>query len=147
MTETAKRRRRWPWIVLAGVLILIAGALAWPFRPLNPTEQQLVGRWLYGSEVHIQFDANRRYHVPMFTTKSGISELTFQERGNWTASDGQVTLFYDALDENLPWRVRASNFVRDVIRPPHAVIPLRVNSPHVIQFGECEVVRARPFER
>lgn len=45
MTETVKRRRRWPWGVFATILLLIVGAVGWAFRPLNATEKALIGRW------------------------------------------------------------------------------------------------------
>lgn len=44
MMETAKSRRRWPWGILA-VLLLVAGSIGWRFRPMNPLEHRLVGTW------------------------------------------------------------------------------------------------------
>lgn len=45
MTERSKRRRRWPWIGLAVVLLCVSGSLAWRYRPLNRTERALLGKW------------------------------------------------------------------------------------------------------
>ena len=45
MTETVKKRRRWPWVILAAVLLLVGGPIAWRLRPLNATERRLVGTW------------------------------------------------------------------------------------------------------
>lgn len=46
MTETVKRRHRWAWLVLAAVLLLVGGRVAWRSRPLNAIERRLVGDWI-----------------------------------------------------------------------------------------------------
>ena len=50
MIETVQKRRRWPWAVLAAVLLLIAAPIAWRSRPLNAAETALVGRWVRAAD-------------------------------------------------------------------------------------------------
>lgn len=51
MTETAPKRRHWRWVILACVLLLVGGPIAWQFRPLNATERRLVGSWSIDDSV------------------------------------------------------------------------------------------------
>lgn len=47
MAEIAKGRRRWPWWILAVVvLLLFGGPFAWRFRPLNAAERRMLGTWV-----------------------------------------------------------------------------------------------------
>lgn len=81
MTETVKkRRRRWPWVVLAAVLLLALGPKAWQLRPLNATERQLVGKWGHDPD-HVVWD----FHADRHAIGLGF-------RGTWSASSDVVTL-------------------------------------------------------
>lgn len=63
MSVTVKKRRRWPWIVLAVVLLLVALPVAWRLRPLSATERSLVGRWKSTDGVSsFHLSADRRFH-------------------------------------------------------------------------------------
>lgn len=94
MTETVKRRRRWPWVVLTTVLIAVAWPLAWRYRPLNAEEQRLVGTWRSlpaydGAAIRTyQFTNSRRYSR---YTESGF----FEDSGTWQMSKGVVTFHRD----------------------------------------------------
>lgn len=80
MSEIVKKRRRWPWAVLAAVLFLVVGPIAWQFRPLNATERQLVGRWGHDPD-HVIW----HFHADRHATGLGF-------RGTWSASPDTVTL-------------------------------------------------------
>ena len=63
MSDTPKKRRRWPWMILVGVLLLVGAPIAWRFRPLNATERTLVGHWKGADSVTtFELSANRRFH-------------------------------------------------------------------------------------
>lgn len=94
MTETGKRRRRWSWMVLAAVLILISGAIAWRLRPLNAAERSLVGLWVpatWSDDLGpaLEFRSDRR-----FTAKPRIQGyIPFS--GSWNASASDITMRRD----------------------------------------------------
>jgi len=129
MSATAKRRRRWPWIVLAAVLLVVGGPIAWRFRPLNATERALVGRWKCVDDVSVfELSADRRFHWKSVDSDfiNGLSAthraepllfhlvdsrlLTMQ--GHWSATKSSLS-FRDDIDLDnfsfLPWlsRMRA----------------------------------------
>jgi hypothetical protein len=63
MSETVnRRRRRWPWVILTVILLLVGGSVAWNLRPLNANERAMVGLWKNGPSYRV-FTANRRYVV------------------------------------------------------------------------------------
>lgn len=108
MSETVTRRRRWPWVVLAVLLLLVAGPLAWKYRPLNATERKLVGVWAVASkpEQKIRFSPSRRIGNNMHSTTSlatGVETTEFgdfQDFGTWAASSDGVR--FDPDPEFMP---------------------------------------------
>lgn len=112
MSETVTRRRRWPWVVLAMVVLLVAGPLAWKYRPLNATERKLVGVWALVSqpEQKIRFSPSRRIGNNMHSTTSlatGVETTEFgdfQDFGSWAASSRGVRVDLDPeLMPPQPW--------------------------------------------
>ena len=110
MTETAKRRRHWRWVILAVVLLLVGGPIALRFRPLNATEKAIVGRWKSSFFVGIhEFHANRRF-------RHSITD----RRGSWAAANGRISFWVDPSPE-LPvqaWPRRLKSYVRSMLAPP-----------------------------
>lgn len=103
--DTAKRRRRWPWVALAALVLLIVGPIAWRFRPLNADERALVGHWQgAGPATQVwEFDADRRWRIRSTETNSADT------CGNWTATSTAISFTQDLSRiglQNLPWHRR-----------------------------------------
>lgn len=92
-----KRRRRWPWMVLAA-LVLVGGPLGWRFRPMNGAERQLVGTWEESPETREDeevLDESSGRFVPertllRFTAARRFAYWTdrepYHEHASWSAS-------------------------------------------------------------
>lgn len=114
MTETVKKRRRWPWVVLSAILVLTAGAMAWHFRPLNTAEKALVGSWRPPgalSDTEYRFDADRRCF------------FGGNYYGRWSAS--KDTVFVGApvpfkVLARAPWHFRLAMYFESLVTP-HAI--------------------------
>ena len=79
------KRRHWPWLVLAALLLVVAGPRLWRFRPLNATEKSLVGRWQSTRDGPIYtFRADRSYEC----------SFIFDSWGTWTAANGEISFQY-----------------------------------------------------
>jgi len=114
MTETVKKRCRWPWVIGTVALALIGGPIAWEFRPLSATEKRLVGDWYdpIQPEAGIRFYGDRRYEaiemldppptyvntvvrgVPVQSEampSSGDRKIRSVTKGSWHAEGNQVT--------------------------------------------------------
>jgi hypothetical protein len=102
MTETANKRRRWPWVILGSLLLLIGGAIAWQlrpgFRPLNAFEVSLLGTWRSSDEMRlfdeIALTADRRFVL----VKGHVSGA--KPNGRWAASSGTLILYLEAKSRN-----------------------------------------------
>ena len=109
MSEAAKRRCRWPWVVLAAVLLLVAGSITWRFRPLNATESALVGHWLDpAANVQVEFRSDRRLLADG------------QDIAAWSASEKAISLRYPpAFGDNasLHWPKRLVLYFRMLVVP------------------------------
>jgi len=147
MTETGRRRRRWPWVVLAVVLLLVGGPIAWRFRPLNATERKLVGIWASASSPvqKMRFTAARGFGNNLQNTASLDSgkecpSSHFTDFGTWTADSTEVTLDVQPiqpgpLDERvLIWFMRAFGFAR-------AKIPITFEDADHLSFDDEPFVR------
>ncbi len=84
MIENVKKRRRWPWAILVVVLLLVGGAIAWQFRPLNAAELAIVGKWAMaepsGPIAHFRPDRS------VF--------MDGREIAAWSASENSLSLKY-----------------------------------------------------
>jgi len=102
MHEIVKKRRRWPWVILGSLLLLIGGAIAWQFRPsfrpLNAFELSLLGTWRSSDQLRIAdefvFTADRR-----FVLVNG-HVVGVEPQGRWAASPGTLTLYFDSKNRN-----------------------------------------------
>lgn len=88
MNEIAKRRR-WPWVVLAALLIVGGGPIAWRLRPLNAEERSVIGIWRCRvphapSTFTITFTDDRRYLL----VRGNFQDT---EEGNWFLSGDRLT--------------------------------------------------------
>lgn len=108
MTETVKRRRRWPWLVLSATLLLACVPIAWRLRPLNTAERALLGDWtaLEGLDGSVRtsttFYADRTFAMD--------EELV----GSWNASTSVVRLHTPltlAQTAGYPWHIRLGVFI------------------------------------
>ena len=135
MTDVAKRRR-WPWRILAAVLVLSGGVIAWQFRPHNSIERGLVGTWA-GTKpepARLVFDPDGRYRGVMFHTvrdKTGRRNLALQpvQEGRWkvTRMGGLVLHVRDLLEE----------------RDGSTEMPLQIRGPDRIAISGFEFLRVR----
>lgn len=132
MTEAAKRCRRWPWIVPGIALLVVAGLVAWRFRPLNAAERALVGVWLADDAVmHFHFSSDRKFKVEwqgpkspsdMFPAGIGI--------GTWSASADQIVIRSPSPTLSQVLRFDARWPVRDYLTGGRAkALEYRVRSP------------------
>jgi hypothetical protein len=88
MTETVKKRRSWPWVVLSLGAVVLSGRFAWQNRPLNETEIWMLGPWTnWGADnpgnffpESFQFEPDRRY------------SYNSDETGTWSAAGDEVQL-------------------------------------------------------
>ena len=83
-TNQTPRRRRWPWIVLAGLLIVVGTPLAWMYRPLNGSERRLAGSWRT-DRASLELGANRRFQ---YIALPGAPPMV----GTWSASGDHLIL-------------------------------------------------------
>ena len=119
MSNPARKRRRWPWILLAAVVVVAGAMLGWRFRPLNATERTLVGRWssVGGGRDWIEFRSDRSFETTKlpFVHANDLTpwQLEWRTRtsGTWTADGDVLTLKYAAADPALPLD---SRFVKSV---------------------------------
>ena len=109
MVETAKRRR-WPWLVLA-VLLLWGGAVAvqrlWP---LSFDERRLLGTWVladssWGSAetTRITFTPDRRFFRSGSEADPRIGSLP--AHGGWACPQGQLSLVESPPPRRLHWSI------------------------------------------
>ncbi len=110
MTESVKKRRRWPWLVLASVLLMVVGGFPFTsrYRPLSHTERRLVGVWTTPlpqtdaiadttSTLHYYFNADRTYVIVIESRLPPPADSTRVVRqadaqGRWSCSESAVTL-------------------------------------------------------
>lgn len=141
MAETSINRRRWLWLILSAVLILIGGPIVWRLRPLNALEKRLVGEWQYYRGL---------YNSPSvaFTLHADRTIRRGESTGHWHASDGKLFLsfsigsalrtqpgsFWQRLD--LAWQGFWSVRPEPVIFDDHGRVPLSYGTFTVFPDGD-----------
>jgi len=130
MNETVRKRRRWPWVVLAVVLLLIGGPIGWQLRPLTATERQLVGRWGPSTGVVMyHFRADRRFSIQDFG-------------GTWHVSSGSIIFHQDPTDTaGYSPIVRAKIYVQRILNSTS--YPLRFDGPNQITLNKMPLTAFR----
>ena len=109
MTETVRKRRRWPWAFLAVGLVLVAACLGWHFRPLTPAERKLVGRWETAivSELY-EFRSDR------------VLLIDGRPTATWSASEHSLTIRSSVLPfrySSRSWPVRVGKRIQQLLLP------------------------------
>ena len=131
MTETTKRRRRWPWLVLAVGMLLVGGQLAWRFRPLNATEKLLVGKWGGTNPDVVVYHFHRDRRFTSLTTS-----------GSWRASPGLLTLERDPFDsQGHPLQDRLEICFRRILHPRQCT--LKFDGPDQLFQNRLRLQRIR----
>lgn len=89
MTEIARKRRTWPWGLLAAALFIFIALAAWQYRPLNPTERQLVGTWqeIGSLESRLRYFPDRRF---CSYAVYGKGEFDVGALGSWSCTDSSL---------------------------------------------------------
>jgi len=138
MSDTVKKPRRWPWIVLAAVLLLICGPIAWRTRPLNATERRLVGHWrCKDRDLMLSLAANRRFQM----AEIPVNALPLE--GRWTATASSLIIVPDAAPET-PLLTRAYSLASHLLSPVST--SLRWHGPDQITVFADVHVRVPPEE-
>jgi len=137
MSETAKRRRRWPWLFLAALLVLVGGPVAWQFRPLTPAERALVGHWrssVHDADYHLSSD-----HRFQLTLDLGDQE-SLPVRGSWTASGSSFHV--RAVPGGSPWKNPLRHWCAWISAPTESA-NIRLDGPDRFWMNNVEFVRVR----
>lgn len=137
MSDSAEKRRRWRWVAVVGVVVIVLGMIAWRFRPLNTTELALVGTWrsVDGSPI-FQFDPDRRWEGK-----------SIGNRGNWSANAAALTTTTDISVAEIqgiagfPWRTRVEIFLYAKFH--RYVKTIRFEGPDRLWLDSTEFTRVR----
>lgn len=100
MSDIVKKRRRWPWVILAVLLLLVGAPIAWRLRPLNETERSVIGTWRCEHDYAIDYEtftSDRRLTIRTDNFATGDSETV---TGTWYAANG---VLYTSIDRFGPW--------------------------------------------
>lgn len=126
MTETVRKRLRWPWMALAVVLLLVGGPIAWRFRPLNKSERRLLGTFevsfrdgVLGLQTpgfvleEVTFYSNRQYVRRILDVGHPVVQ-----RGSWEAGQDTITLKpISPTGIGVPWHARLRAYVSELLQP------------------------------
>ena len=96
MSDPAMKRRRWRNALVAIVLAIVGGGVAWIFRPLTETERALIGTWS-APWGEITFQANRRYRLT-----EGVPATGPASGGSWSAGSNRLSICPD-VNTPLQW--------------------------------------------
>ncbi len=110
--------------MLAAVVLLIGGPVAWSYRPLNSVERAVVGRW-WDRDYRgmIELGADRRFQANVSSARLSLRE------GSWRASGTSIDLSEDRPDlirGSLPWTMRLRSYLSSFSTPP---TQLRLDGP------------------
>ena len=152
MSETVKKERRWPWVLLlVGILLFLGLFIPWPHRSLNRAETRLIGLWgmessggrerlLYHFENDRTFTAFYEHRIPLSSGVTRITRGTFGE-GTWSCSDKLLT-----LRKTNPWESDWSTAAEYLIslwfnRAQVEEIPLRIDGYQKVQIGDVHFIK------
>lgn len=137
VTKTVKRRRRWPLVIAAIVLILVAAPLAWQLRPLTADERALVGHWrsVTPSNADYFLSADRRFRI---TFDAAIAPDRQFVRGTWTAYDSSFHV--RARPSGSPWRNPLRRCYAWITAPTESA-KIRFDGPDRFWMEKVEFVR------
>jgi len=127
-----KSRRRWPWAILAVVLLLVGGPIAWRLRPLNAAERTLIGFWVVEG-------GSRSMHL----TADRCIRIAGKDVGAWSASEKAISVRYAVAFKDLagaPWLDRIYTYFK--MREPQQTSDIRWKGPDRFRLGNEEFVRA-----
>lgn len=128
--EVPKKRRRWRWIALALLMLLVGGPIAWRFRPLNEHERQVLGKYevqfspqIRTGEVpkwvleNLALSADRRYVHNFFGRNP-----RYEEHGSWEAERDVVILIPDLQPSTgTRWHSHVRRYVDWMLTPRRRV--------------------------
>lgn len=141
MAETTPRRRRWPWWIAGAVLLLVAGPIAWSFRPLNTVERRLLGKWRSPTSdpsisVTYTFTPDRR---AVFDTGFGLPPL----HGTWSASSSGLLMSFEGPAPK-SWTGLPRSLLYDVRRRLNArPSPLEFLTDHEVMVASAPTMSYR----
>lgn len=96
MTETVRKRRRWPWMALAVVLLLVGGPIAWRFRPLNANELRLIGPWHeYLGHQQFRLTSDRRFTIQERVASNNGDIIILTRSGSWSCRGDRLDMQLD----------------------------------------------------
>ena len=105
MAETlAVKRRRWPYAILGGVVLVGLAAVVWLAffsRPLAPVEREMVGTWLVSSGTRADFVIELRGDRTFERTEADDPSRLVRH-GLWERSADKLVLAYDRPLQT-PW--------------------------------------------
>jgi len=132
MAETVKRRRRWPWGLLAALVLLIGCPVARRLRPLNAEERAVVGVWVAGRDPVRGID---RHELTLSSSRSFLRRYLHndgsvtEETGSWHI-DGRTLV----ISFQLPARTYLALCLR------HGVLPQTEQARYELQ-GDPPILR------
>lgn len=139
MTETVQRRRRWPWMLLAALVLSIGGPVVWRLRPLNAEERAVVGVWTAGRDPVRGIDRHeltlspyRSFLRRYFNNDGSVSD----ETGSWHI-DGRALV----ISFHLPTRTYLALCLR------HGVLPQTEQARYELQGEPPRLRRNVMWER
>lgn len=136
--KTGGTRRRWLVGVTAAFVPVVGVMLAWPFRPLNGTERQLVGTWLLLGDrpQFLRFTVDRRLRY------AGGSQ-PFEEIGTWSAGERGLEVRFHADQARIAkqgWLARLEDLSGRLQGRKPSVLKFHGGDRALIYGHECERV-------
>ncbi len=132
--ETVRKRRRWLWVILGSLVLLIGGSIAWQLRPLNATERALVGRWSF-----VSHDESFEFRSDRYFVAGGGTEVR-----SWNASENTIAVQWPVSFAQLgggKWTDRLATYFKRL--SPPVPTPFNWVGPDRIVWGGKEFVRIR----
>ncbi len=152
MSETVKKERRWPWVLLLVGLLLFTGLLVpWPRRTMNRAETRLIGLWgretpggrerfLYHFEADRTFSAFYEQRIPLSSGLTRITRGTLAE-GTWSCSDTTLTLRKTHPPQSSTFTVAEYLIGQCSDRAEVEELLLRIDGYQKIQIGDAQFIK------